>query len=153
MAISNNTHTTRQHIRNNNTKISHTITNRPTQTLKHHHTNINERKTNTPQQRLHKQITMQISNISETQLWKPKEHIKQVHNITYIKVKSHQLNTQGKHTATGKKNMPKPCHAIAHSNHWVDKMADIIVNTKQTNTPPYTPSLEHINHSIIHQQY
>ena len=52
----------------------------------------------------------------------PHKHITSIHTTVYIKIKSHQLRSNGYpkyHT------LPQPCMALIHSNHWADKTCEL----------------------------
>ena len=61
--------------------------------------------------------------------WIPSKHLTLANNILYIKIKSHQLRSNGhpKYHAS-----PQPCLALVHSNHWADKTCELPHTDHQT---------------------
>jgi len=65
--------------------------------------------------------------------WLPHKHLTVVQQTTFIKIKSHQLKSNG-HPKY--RQDPQPCLALVHSNHWADKTCEIqLLNTSRNTFP------------------
>lgn len=71
----------------------------------------------------------------------------------YISIHSHQLTASGKiriHNKTP--TTPKPCFAIAHTNHWEDRTAiSLNQHDRHPHLPKYTPAPSSANTPILSQ--
>ena len=66
-------------------------------------------------------------------IWLPHYHINVVQHTIYIKIKSHQLKSNG---YPKYRQEPQPCLALVHSNHWADKTCELLLlNTSQNSFP------------------
>ena len=65
--------------------------------------------------------------------WLPHKHINTVQHTTYIKIKSHQLKSNG---YPKYRQEPQPCMALVHSTHWADKTCKLpLLNTSRNTSP------------------
>ena len=92
------------------------------------------------------EILNTIRNLPCSTDWQPR-HLTSIHQHTYIKIKSHELQQNG-HPDHNRK--PQPCLALAHANHWTDITADIPTKHRPYPHFPCLTSNHHIRSPLLY---